>query len=239
MIIKHAERDRLTRDAVVLDLGDLRRTAEAMEAAARARAAEIVRDAHAERERILAGAFEQGHTEGRTSGLEKGIEEGRTRGREEAIAAVRSEAAAAVKSWEEALGTFESRREEMILDARSEVLALAVTIAERITKRRVQVDPTIAADQLAAAIALTVAPSRLQVRTHPEDLEVARTVMPGLISRLTSSPNTTLDPDESISRGSIVLVTEAGEIDATIETQLDRIVQAILPARQASPPQES
>jgi flagellar assembly protein FliH len=111
------------------------------------------------------------------------------------------------------------------------VLALAISIAERVIKRRIEIDPALVADQLAAALALTVSPSRLAIRTSPDDLETAKTILPTLLHRFTESPNITIEPDPALSRGSVTLRTDKGEVDATIETQLDRIVEVILPAR--------
>ncbi len=229
-VIKHADRERLTRNAVVLDLGDLRRTAEAMEANAKARAQAIIDDAIVDRNRILAGAHEQGFDQGRAVGHEKGLAEGRAQGHAEAMSAAQAEAAKTLEGWTVALDHFEGRRDELLLDARADILALAISIAERITKRKIQTDPAVAADQLAAALSLTVAPSRLAVRTHPDDLELTRTTLPTLLQRFTTSPNITIAADPALSRGSIVLLTDQGEVDATIETQLDRIVQTILPS---------
>ncbi len=230
-VIKHADRDRLTRNAIVLDLGDIRRTAEAMESSARAKARSIIDDATAERARILAGAHEQGFAEGRTAGDARGLIEGRERGRAEAIETTKLEAAQTLDAWTKALDLFESKRDELLLDARGQVLALAITIAERVIKRRIETDPTVVADQLAAALALTVNPSRLSIRTSPDDLETAKTILTTLLQRFTTSPNVTIEPDPDLPRGSVILRTDNGEVDATIETQLDRIVEMILPAK--------
>ncbi|MBL8746775.1 MAG: hypothetical protein JNK58_10515 [Phycisphaerae bacterium] len=235
-IIKNSERDRLTRNAIVLDLGDLRRTAEAMEADARSRARNIIDQATAERARILAGAHEQGFAEGRAAGHEQGITEGRAQGRADAIAAAQADAAQVLAAWNAALEQFETRRNELLLDAQSAVLTLAIAIAERIIKRTIQLNPAVVADQLAAALALTIAPSRLTVRTSPADLELVRAILPQLEQRFTSSPHVVLDSDPVLTRGSIVLITDNGEVDASIETQLDRIVESLLPAAPTTTP---
>lgn len=230
-VIKHAERDRLTRDAIVLDLGDLRRAAEAMESQARSRAEAIVADARAERARLIDGATEKGHAEGRAEGFEKGRAEGCAQGREEALRAATEQASESLAGWTRALDAFEKKREDLLLEARGQVLALAISIAERVIKRKIVVDPTIVADQLASALSMVVAPSRLAVRAHESDLETARLIMPTLVRRFAESPSVVIEADAAVSRGSVVIRSEDGEVDATVETQLNRIVEALLPAK--------
>jgi hypothetical protein len=72
-------------------------------------------------------------------------------------------------------------------------------------------------------------PTRLVVRINPEDIERTKRDLPALAARFAGAAHAELLPDASLSRGSIVAATEAGEIDATIETQLDRIVESLLP----------
>lgn len=235
-VIKHAERDRLSKQAMVLDLGDLRRVAEAMEAKAQAEAKRIAEEARAERERILAGAFEEGFEKGRAEGLEAGLAEGRDRGRQEALVSTTEECRRLLDGWKAALDEFEQRRDDMLLDARERVLALAVAIGERIVKRVIEINPTVAADQLSAAISLMMQPSRLAVRINPEDEAVVRAVLPALMNRLGESANATIEPDAALSRGSVVVRSEGGEVDATIGTQMDRIVRAILPGAESGQP---
>jgi flagellar biosynthesis/type III secretory pathway protein FliH len=227
-VIKHAERERLARQAVVLDLGDLRRAAEALESRAAARAKQIVDDARAERERLIDGAFEKGFEAGCAEGLAKGDLEGREKGRTEALQRHGAEIASLIEAWRGALERFEAAREDLVLDASAQAPALALSIAERVIKRAVQADPAVIGEQLSAALALLVAPSRLAVFTHPEDLEAAKMVLPSLVERLLGGAHSTLEADPRLSRGSVVIRTPEGAVDASIETQLDRIARAIL-----------
>lgn len=228
-VIKHAERDRLARHAVVLDLGDLRRAAEALEAEAKAKARSIVEEAEAERRRLIDGAAEEGRRAGHAEGLAAGLAEGRAQGREEALARHAEEFRRLAESWSLALAEFERRREDLLLDARGQVIALAVAIAERITRRVIRLDATVVQDQLRAALGLAVNPSRLVVRSHPDDAALLREVMSGLADRLGGGEHASFETDESLSRGSVVLAMDHGEVDASIETQLNRIVEALLP----------
>jgi flagellar biosynthesis/type III secretory pathway protein FliH len=230
-LIRNAQHEESARRATVLDLGDLQRQAEAMAQQARAQVESMLADGRAERERLLAGAAEEGRCAGHAAGLAKGLEEGRQKGREEALAQTRATTEALVKSWSEALSAFEVVRLTIISDARADVLKLAAAIASRVVKRVVELDPVIVADQLDAAMRLVMSPTRLIVRVHPDDLATAHAVMPKLIQRLSASSDAEITGDPEVSRGSCIVMTDKGRIDASIESQLDRMVEALLPGQ--------
>ncbi|MFU8828857.1 MAG: hypothetical protein ACNA8P_05410, partial [Phycisphaerales bacterium] len=83
-LIKHADSTRASRDAIVLNLGDLRHEAERMRTSALAERDRILAEARSERDRILAGASEAGYDAGFTEGFAKGTEKGEQDGTERA-----------------------------------------------------------------------------------------------------------------------------------------------------------
>lgn len=229
-LVKRADSDRMARPALVLDLGDLRKQAEEIERRMRDRAAEIVEQGRAERARLLAGAEDEGRATGYAKGLAQGLEEGRAKGREEAIAALSREGEGLRNGWEASLADFLTRRDEMLAEARADVLLLALMIARRVVKRVIDVDPRVVEDQLCAALSMTVRPTSLVVEVHPADAALAAQVMPDIVKRLCGSAHASLAESETLSRGSVVIRMAGGEVDASITTQVERIVEAIVPA---------
>ncbi|MEQ8317444.1 MAG: FliH/SctL family protein [Phycisphaerales bacterium] len=228
-MIPRADAATIAREAVVLDLGDLARQGEAMVDRARREADRIIEEAKAERERLISGAVEQGHAEG----LERGLEEGRSKGHEDGRAAAltsqqpvfqRLEAA-----WQEALAAFEKRRDALHSEAERGVVSLAVKLGERVAKRAIEVDEQAAARQLGEAIGLAMRPGRLRVRVSPTDARAVREAMPAFADRLGESASVELVEDEALSHGSVIVEADESRIDGTIETQLERIVGALLP----------
>jgi len=192
----------LARGAVVLDLGDLRSQGDRIIAQARERAAKIIDDAHRERERIVADAATIGRTEGLAEGLAQGHREGVQRGEEAGLNERRENLAKLEASWTEAMEQFTSRRERMLADARRDVLRLAIRI----------------------------------------DRELAMAALPSVLARHAGSEHVEFLDDARLGRGSVVvkLVDTAdgagaaavgGEIDASIDVQLSRIADALLPGR--------
>ena len=230
-MIRRADLEQCARNALVMDLGDLGARGEALVAGAKAEAERIVREARAERERLIAGARD----EGRRAGLEQGRAEGLEAGRKEGAAQARAEhaeaLAGAARAWTQALDTFESRRDEMLLHARTEIVTLAAEVASRVTRRAVELDPGVVLEQMGAVLGAIARPTGLVLRVHPDDLALARAELPALVARFERCGHAELRADPSLSRGSCVGVTETGgRVDADVEAQLARIVGALLPA---------
>lgn len=228
-MIRRADAASLAREAVVLDLGDLARQGRALTERAQQEAERIVEDAKAERERLISGAAERGHAEGLAQGQAEGHAEGLERGRTEAIAAEAESLGALQASWNGALDRFEAMRVALHAEAERGVLALAVRLGERVAKRAIELDGEAAARQLVEAIDLTMQPSRVRVRVSPGDAEAVRAAMPGIADRLAGSASAVVVEDESLSHGSVVVEADESKVDGTIETQLARIIDVLLP----------
>ncbi|HVU64280.1 MAG TPA: FliH/SctL family protein [Phycisphaerales bacterium] len=240
-LIKHANAGMIAREAIVLDLGDLRRQGEEIVRQARVEGARIVAAAREERVRVLAGAREEGFAAGR----EQGVAQGRAEGREEAIKATlvehRERLAKIESAWLAAVGDFEARREDLVQGAMRDVVRLAVGIAERIVKRSVSLDPSVVADQVGAALAVVVRPTEVVVRINPEDRAVVTAALPRLMGAMPAVKHAEIVEDAGVERGGCVVGTKVdsagtdaggwggGEIDARLGVQLDRIVETLLP----------
>ncbi len=245
-LIRNANAGAVARHAIVLDLGDLREQGDRMLRAARAEAEKIVAAARTERERIVAGAEEEGRAKGYAVGLAQGQVAGRQEAREAALVEHREELGGVEAAWRSALTDFESRREDLVQGALRDVLRLAAQIAGRVTKRTIVLEPAVVQDQLAAVLAVVVRPTELVVRINPEDRAIVERALPGLMAAAPAIRHAQIVDDPGVERGGCVARTRAdtesgdaggGEIDARIGTQLDRMVETLLPgaAGQAEP----
>lgn len=234
-VIRQSEAVRIAADAIALDLGDLNRQGEAFISRARAEANKILAAAHAERARVMRGIEE----EARKKGFEQGIKEGREQGRKEGHVAALAESKTQItkldESWTQAITKFEQTRASMLQDAREDVLALTLKLTNRVVKRAIMLDPTLIQDQLAAVLSAIARPSALQIAINPADESLAREALQSLSQRITSASHATINADPKLPRGSCIVRTPAGgEVDATIDTQLTRIAEALLPSNKSS-----
>lgn len=228
-LIKHAQARSIARDAIVLDLAEISRQGEAMVAGARDKAERIVSEAEAERDRLIGTAAQEGIRRGHEEGFAAGFAEGARRGEAAARAEFAARLGAVAAAWESALAGFEAQREDILLAARTEALGLALEIARKVTKRHAQVDPEIVRDQMDAALRMVTHPSRLILSVCPDDLATARAELERVRGVLASARHAEMIEDAALSRGSVLVRTGRGAIDATIETQIDRMVSALMP----------
>jgi flagellar assembly protein FliH len=235
-LIKNTAQRSAMANAVILDLGDLARQGERIKQHAQDRADEIIERAHKERQRIMAGAEEAGQEKGFERGFEegkaKGCEEGRAKAEEDAKASID----AVVDRWTRAIDAFEATREQMLLEAKHEVVAFAGVVAQRVTKRVVELDDRVVAEQLEAVLQRVSAPSRLVVAISPADEAAAQETLPALVDRLSHVSHADLVVDPALAAGSCVVRTSAGgEIDASIDAQIERVLSVLLPCNGSEP----
>ncbi len=237
-LIKNALSETMAREAIVLNLSDIRRQGEELRERARAEAAKIVEDGKAERKRLIADAA----AEGKKQGLEEGREQGRREGFEGGAAEAREQVAAALgtieAAWTRAIEEFERARDDMLIEARTDVVRLATAIGARVTRRIVEVDPAAVLGPLESALSIVTRGSRLVVAVNPDDRADVERALPDLAARLASSAHAEVSPDPSLPRGSCVVRTGKGEIDASVETQIERIVAELVPGRHRANPDE-
>lgn len=231
-MIRQAASGPSLKDAIVLNLGDLSREAQALAERARAEAERIVAEARRERQRLIESAASEGYAQGHAEGLARGREEGLAAGRAEAMAEYRAQLGAIEAGWGEALSAFVAERTRLLADARADVVRLAILLAEKVTKRRLDLDPRLVVDQVEAVLRMVARPTRLVLRLHPLDLPLVREAMPGLMSRLPMAEHVELVTDSGLERGSCVATTAGGGlIEAAIDTQLERMAAELLPER--------
>lgn len=155
--------------------------------------------------------------------------EGRAEGRAEAGREVAA-ALAAVAAMAQGLV---AQREALEESAIGEATVLAVEVAARIVRAEVSVHPERVADVLRGAIRRTADRSRLVARVNPDDLAACRAAAPTILEQMGGIASLQVVDDPRITTGSCVLETAAGDVDATFESQLARILEALV-----APPDE-
>ena len=236
-LIKQAELPHTHRESFVLDLADVERQARHVREAARRAAETMIAEARLERTRIVAGAAEAGRADGYARGLEEGREAGRAEARASAMDAARAEIGQATESMRQAAAEIAARREGMLASARTDVLRLALSMGERITKRAIDVQPERVADQVAAALAIVATPTSVVVEVAPDDLGLVREAVPRLAESLTTIEGVEVRGDEGMARGSCVVRTRGGgAIEARVDELVGLIVRTLLPGSDTAEP---
>jgi flagellar biosynthesis/type III secretory pathway protein FliH len=100
---------------------------------------------------------------------------------------------------------------------------LAVAIAERIVRRELQIRPTLTVDWVREALLLAMGSGSIKVQLHPEDHAALGDPIAQLLEQMHELGVVTVVADAEISRGGCRVLTQFGEVDQRLETQLARI----------------
>lgn len=192
-------------------------------------AEEIISEAKKQAELI----YEEARKEGFKAGFEEGMNAGKEAGRKEALEISRrefSEQAANLRNLLlELVDSIQSDRNHLIARARQELLALAVAIAAKITRRQIEVDEGIVIENLKKAIEYVSSRSRVVIRLNPADASRLKTLDPQLSKDLFEGfSEVRFVEDSSIQPGGCIVQTEGGTIDADIKTQIDSITNQLV-----------
>jgi len=163
-------------------------------------------------------AEHRGYEEGRRAGFEQGVFEGRSRGAREA----REEAADRFESLlggiEQAMLAVRRNAGEQRRDLSDEVAALALSIAEAVIGRAVDLGVAGGREAIARAIAAAPDSGTMTARLHPADL-----LELGAGELDTGGRELQLVADPTLRPGDCVLDAGATRVDATLTGALDRV----------------
>lgn len=232
-VLKQHHNTPAMREAIVLDLGDIGAQAARIRAAAEMEASKIIADARAKSESHAGELQEQAKAQGHAEGLEQGLAEGREQGRAEALAETAEQLRQLTAAWSQVATDWEQQRTEMEREARQAVLDFALSAVEKIVHRVIEVDESVVVDQAAQALSLVLSSQDASVRVHPVDRPLLEDALPELVKELATIEHIDLVDDESITPGGCIVSFGQGRIDATIDRQLERLTNLILPAPQA------
>jgi len=193
-------------------------------AEAERRASDLLSLARREAERLRAEARERGFVEGREEGVADGIARGDRIGLERAVA----DHAALAERWTQALAGFERDRGSLLAHGRDGVLRLALAIAERIARRSLAVDPAAVAAELDAALETLGACELATVEVPLGEKARLERALPPLAAALAAAGGLTIVEREDLAAGGVVVRTADGRVDASVETRIERVAEAIL-----------
>ena len=199
--------------------------------AARAAAAQLTAETAQRAEQLRREAHEQGLTAGREEGYAKGLAEGQADGAEKAFQQAMDlfnrQTEDLRKLLAESVRRLDAAHDEVLRQARSDLLELALTVAERVTGARARGDIETAQHNLAKAIDMAGCHSTLQLRVCPAQLDQLREYSAQFLQEMGASESVSFVADETLSPGDVVLQGRTGQVDARVRTQLDNVIHAI------------
>lgn len=238
-VIKFGEATRILDRLTTVDLADHLAEARAVLDRARAQAEQIVQGARNEELHIRQEAQRRGTEVGLSKGYEKGYADGESAGRE---AGQRSAHDAAMRRYDEQcaglvanfsrlVDEFDSRKEELLVSTERSLLEFSVKLASKLTFAVGALHRDAALANVDRAVRLVGLSTDLTVRVHPDDLTAIDAFAKDVLAHAEKSKAVKIVADDSFAPGGCKLQTDVVEIDATLETQVNEIVDILLGRR--------
>ena len=213
-------------------MADVERQAKAVLLRAQAKAEQLFSAAQAEGQLIKTQARNEGLREGFEQGRVEGFEAGRKAGHQDALNEHRQSFTQATQSLSAALVDFDRNRANFDSSAAESVVKLSLAIAARVTKRQAALDPAVLLANVREAAKLVVRSCDVRIAVHPRQRQTLEAALPDLKLEIPVLGHAAIVEDTGISPGGCRVYTEHGQIDATIDEQLNRIAAELLPALQ-------
>ena len=156
-------------------------------------------------------------------------ERARIEGYEAGRAEATMQAAPAVQALAEALVQAQAERDRVTDEMEEAAVGLALQIADKALTGAITAQPERVVDVVRGALRCMVERERVTILVHPEDLEIVREAVDGLIRQLGGMDHVDVQEERRVNRGGAIVRSSTGEVDARLQTKLDRardIVQA-------------
>jgi flagellar biosynthesis/type III secretory pathway protein FliH len=175
------------------------------------KARRLVAAAEAEADRV--------RDEARTAGHDEGFEAGRS----EALAQLAPSIATAVAALS-AVRTLEADASDRV---ERQAVDLALEVAERVVAGTIAASPERLFDIVRGALRTIIERERVTLLVHPEDLDLMRDGVAEVTGALGGIEHLEVQEERRVGRGGAIVRTSLGEVDARIETKLERVRSAI------------
>ena len=155
--------------------------------------------------------------------LEALREEAFVRGRREGQAAAEAQLASATQSLAAALEEVGRLRRSLLTNSTHDMLRLVMAVAEQVIRTTVAEKEDAILQILKNALQAAVKSDEFHVRVNPEDLATVTAHQPLFLASVSGLKNIVVEGDPAIARGGCLVESALGEVDATVETQLEEI----------------
>ena len=171
--------------------------------------------------------FARGRDEGYRLGLEEGRRDGEREGHKEASGRIEEKVSGAAQALASAAVEIHEEKEVILRAARNDLLKLSVEIAKKLVKRELRNAPDISELNVARAIELIFRRGALGIQVHPEDAVAVEKALEAEPRWAEGFDSIEVRAAADVGRGGCRLISGAGTVDMTLDTQMALIESAI------------
>lgn len=133
-----------------------------------------------------------------------------------------------VLALKDAIGIFLNSNQEVYKQIAPEILSVSVEIAKKIIKKEVSESPEVLVKTVIEVLkGLSKEEAKIMLRVNPVQVDILRQSVPEILNLTGLDAKIIVLADESISEGGCLVTTTNGVVDATIETQLSVVSEAL------------
>ncbi|HUU40605.1 MAG TPA: FliH/SctL family protein [Desulfatiglandales bacterium] len=118
-------------------------------------------------------------------------------------------------------------KKDILKHHEKEILEIIFAIATKIIHYRLDADNKIIKDTVFEALNLTVERSKITLKVNPNDLDYVERFRPEMFAKFKELKSIMVTSDPSITRGGCFLETPYGDVDARVETEMEKIHQCL------------
>lgn len=186
---------------------------------ARERADEIVEEAELEAETIISEKEEK-VAEAREEGYKAGYNDGTRQAQEDTIEMI--------EQGETILQEARRKRNSLIGELDEEFVSLLSQLAGRVVREYVEADPDTVLRTVKQAVEEVRDQQQVTVVLHPKDLVPVQTAVDSFLDQHPSLSHVNLVEDDRLERGGCRIRTDYGDIEATLQAQVDHLSRSLL-----------
>ncbi|WP_321367198.1 flagellar assembly protein FliH [uncultured Desulfuromusa sp.] len=157
----------------------------------------------------------------------KELEAAYNRGRQEGLENAENNLESAAQAFVAATTEIKRLRESVSKNSGKDMLRLVMAISEQVIRREVAADPKILLTMIENALQSSVRSDQYRIRINPADLESVTLQKPLFLASISGLKNLSIETDPEITPGGCRVDSDFGDIDATLETQLETIRQTL------------
>ncbi len=139
-----------------------------------------------------------------------------------------NQARADIQDVKNSLEAFLTAKQEVFDYIAPNLMEISIDIAKKIIKQEIQQNPSLILENISEIFkGLSKEESKITLRVNPVQVSLVKTEIPEVLSNSGLDAKVMVVPDETVMEGGCMVTTTNGVIDATIETQLSVISEAL------------
>ena len=171
---------------------------------------DVLAEARAEAEQIREAARQEGYVSGRS----------------DAVASLEP----ALAALTQAIADVQAGQAELALELERRAVELGLRLASKVVGGALSVKPELVIESVTGVLRGIVERDRVTVLVNPDDLEIVREAMDGLKASLGGMDHCVVEAERRVGRGGCLVRTPVGDIDASVETKLERAGEVVAAA---------